>query len=907
VTLTAGTRLGPFEIVSLRGKGGMGEVYLARDTRLERRVAVKVLPPELGRDPHFRQRLEREAKTISQLTHPHVCRLYDIGAEDGVDYLVMEYLEGETLEERLARGALSLAEVIEIGTQIAEAIDAAHRAGVIHRDLKPGNVMLTRDGAKVVDFGLAKGLEARAAASSTQSPTLSQPLTSDGSILGTLLYMAPEQLEGREADARSDIWALGAVLHQMATGARPFEGSSQASLIAAIMTGQRRSLRELSPVVPARLEWVVERCLQKSPERRWQSARDVAIELQSLEEADLASVGAASAAGAGGAHGTAPARRRGARVAAALGATALLLGLGLGLGWLLRGNDAPRSAGPAANAWTVTTLAEKALPEWGLGALQIAPDGRTVLYTVEREGGLQLVRRSLDALDPEPVAGARGDGVAFFSPDGRRIAVRDPLGAVRTMPLEGGAPGTAVVTDAYAAMFWGDDGYLYYTPDGPGVPMAPGSVETWRVPAAGGERERVGPGYAAALLPDRRTLLTTLSDLTRQSYWGDVTALDLETGEARVLAPGAQPYYVDPGFLVFYRDGSLWAAPLAASGRELLAPPRAIESEVAIVAIADVGRYHVNRRGDLVYLRGRQTRFGRLVWGALDGATEPVTPEVKAFSEPIPSPDGRWVSTTVQSPDGFEQWLLDLSTGSWSRPTQSGGTFSAIWLPPRGSEILFDSTRLEGRSQVFVQPADRSRPAERLLPSESNQMSLDVSADGRWLLLFDFGGQGCYAFDRQTGETRTVVGEGIVYSAAFHPDGDWIVFAHMNKRGYSVATEIWLVPFPGPGEARQLSSGGGSEPRWSLRGDAIYYRGPSEVMAMPVERRGGDLVTGRARALFADRFLHAPTLGVQNFRPHPNGRFLMIEPADESQTSLVLVQNWRAKLERVFAEEMQPR
>ena len=230
MALPPGTRLGPYEIVELRGKGGMGEVYLGRDTRLERDVAVKVLPQELGEDTLFRQRLEREARTISQLNHPHVCTLYDIGAEDGVDFLVMEYLEGETLEERLDRGALPLDELVTIGSQIAEAIDAAHRQGVVHRDLKPGNVMLTRDGAKVLDFGLAKGVQVGTLTGSTQAPTISQPLTSVGSILGTLQYMAPEQLEGNEADARSDIWGLGALLYEMAAGKRPFEGESQAQL-----------------------------------------------------------------------------------------------------------------------------------------------------------------------------------------------------------------------------------------------------------------------------------------------------------------------------------------------------------------------------------------------------------------------------------------------------------------------------------------------------------------------------------------------------------------------------------------------------------------------------------------------------------------------------------------------------
>ncbi|HEX2465113.1 MAG TPA: serine/threonine-protein kinase, partial [Thermoanaerobaculia bacterium] len=284
MALEPGSRLGPYEIVSLRGKGGMGEVYLARDVRLERKVAIKVLPRELAEDPLLRQRLQREARTISQVRHPHLCALYDIGAEDGVDFLVMEYLEGETLEDRVSRGALPIDEVISIGGQIAEAVAAAHRGGVIHRDLKPGNVMLTRDGAKVLDFGLAKGVEARAAGAGSQAQTVTQSLTTAGSLVGTLLYLAPEQLEGKEADARSDLWALGAVLYQMVTGARPFTGASHANVMAAIMTGRPRAVSELRPEAPAHLEWLIERCLEKSPDRRWQSAGDLALELGSLAE-----------------------------------------------------------------------------------------------------------------------------------------------------------------------------------------------------------------------------------------------------------------------------------------------------------------------------------------------------------------------------------------------------------------------------------------------------------------------------------------------------------------------------------------------------------------------------------------------------------------------------------------------
>ena len=282
MTLEAGTRLGPYEIVSLLGKGGMGEVYKARDTRLERDVAIKVLRSEWSGDPRFKERLEREAKKISQLQHPNVCTLYDVGSQGGVDYLVMEYLHGETVESRLKKGPLPIAEVLKIGSQIAEAIEAAHRRGVVHRDLKPGNVILTETGAKVLDFGLARDATPPGQAVDTQAGTLAAAITEEGSFVGTMPYMAPELLEGRAADARADIWALGCVLYEMATGERPFRGATRASLVTAIMSAEPEPVSRKRSLAPERLDWVVKRCLAKDPERRWHSARDVAIELEAI-------------------------------------------------------------------------------------------------------------------------------------------------------------------------------------------------------------------------------------------------------------------------------------------------------------------------------------------------------------------------------------------------------------------------------------------------------------------------------------------------------------------------------------------------------------------------------------------------------------------------------------------------
>jgi serine/threonine protein kinase len=873
MTLAPGTRLGPYEVVSIRGKGGMGEVYRGRDVRLDREVAIKVLPREMAEDPVLRQRLQREARTISQLRHPHICTLYDIGAEGGVDYLVMEYLEGETLDDRLSRGALLLDDVVTIGGQIAEAVAAAHGAGVIHRDLKPGNVMLTRDGAKVLDFGLAKGREARAAGVGADSPTVTQPLTTEGSLVGTLLYMSPEQLEGKAADARSDVWALGAMLYQMVTGARPFTGGSHASVMAAILTAAPRAVSELQPSTPARLQWLIERCLEKNPDRRWQSARDLALELESVGEVSESSPPSAKG------HS----RRR--SITLALGAGVAILAA-LSIGALLGRRNASDAGGPEREAWT-TTVFESTLPGSPLISIfETSPDGRTALVG-RWVGRHRFYLRGLDSLDSVPLSATTAAEVGSFSPDSRQLAIVDSSRRLRTMLL-GGEPGAPLAENVSRTTLWGEDGYIYYS----AADTWP--LKAWRVRSTGGEPEPVEAGIATDLLPGGRTLLTTL--ITDDS--SSVMAVDVGTRESRVLTPGGWARYLDPGFLIFCRDGALWAAPIEVATGELIGAPRSFE-EVRPMGVHECFASW-SRSGNLLYMPRDETGGYRLVWVARDGKVEPLTAEIKDFSLAIPSLDGRYISVQAGASAGLEQWILDLTTGSWSRPAQTGSTSVAQWFPPDGREILFYSDRDNGVGRMFVQPADRSAPAKVLWPTERPHLWLGVSSDGRHVILIflDARAPGFSVLDRSTGEVRTVSEGGAVWSANFHRDGDWIVYAREDPDG----SNLWLVPFPGPGEPRQITFDGGVQPQWSPEGNEIFYRSPGrQFMSIPVEKSGGTLVTGRARPLFEDRFRDpypGPFLG---YSQHPNGRFLMVESAESE--SLVLVENWRAKVVKAFARD----
>jgi hypothetical protein len=533
----------------------------------------------------------------------------------------------------------------------------------------------------------------------------------------------------------------------------------------------------------------------------------------------------------------------------------------------------------------------------GFRDVGFSPDGRTVVIGItDTDGGQRYYWRSLDSLErlPLPVSVARLGNVVF-SPDGRELSIVDRQGWLRTMPV-GGEPGPALVKNNVAGpLVWTDSGNVYYW----AFANAGEPERAWRVVAAGGEPEKVDVNPPSDFLPGGRILLATRYQREPDSL-GTVIAVDVATGESRDLATGGLPMYIDPGYLAFCRDAALWAAPIDASTGELVAPARAIEQVEVTEGPMHYCRFSLSRSGNLAYVRRRETGQSRLVWVTLDGAVEPVAPEVKNFFVPTVSLDGRQVSAQVTTSQGFEQWILDLSTGSWSRPAQSGSmTSAARWVPPEGREVIFQSDRVDGIAQSFIQAADRSSPPKPLWPGGRANVSLDVSADGRLVILVAFDTPGFFVLDRVSGDLRSVVQEGTVYAAMFHRDGDWILYARQDAGD----SNIWVAPFPGPGEPRQITFDGGEEPQWSRKGDAIVYRGPTHFISIPVEKSGGALVTGRPRPLFEDRFRHHQTRGFRNYSQHPDGRLLIVEDAEKGEESLVLVENWSAKVVQAFARD----
>jgi Tol biopolymer transport system component len=867
--LALGTRLGPYEILAPLGAGGMGEVYRAKDTRLDRSVAIKVLPSDLVHDPGRRARFEREAKAVSSLNHPHICTLHDVGHEQGTDFLVMELVEGETLAERLKKGALPLDRTLRHAIEIADALDKAHRQGVIHRDLKPGNVMLTKSGAKLMDFGLAKRALAKPAAAAlapsslpTESaPAEERPLTAEGSILGTFQYMAPELLEAKEADARSDIWAFGCVLYEMATGRRPFEGKSQASLIGAIMDKEPQPITQLQPLTPPSLERLVKVCLAKDPDDRLQTAHDVMQELKWIAEMPSGVAAVGGGAPSGGVRG-------GRGLASLLVGLALLAGVILG-GLVERRLLAPVAARPQVLRALLDVGPAEELNSGGYSpasvytpggsrtALSFTPDGRSLVFAGRRGGIQQLYVRSLDSNEARPLAGTEGAQVLTVSPDGHWVAFWADR-AIRKVPLAGG-PAAVMVEEPSLPMglAWGEDGRLFYGPkDGViwtvGADGAPAAL-TQRLD---GEISHSLPH----LLPGGQALLYTVRH--RVWTWGDeeVVAHVFATGERRVLLKGAADgRYVATGYLVFLRRGVLYAAEFDAARWEVRGSPEPVVETVAQALtagnsadITGAGQFAVAATGALGCVRrpvaphpDRQLvavdRRGRIT--PLDAPTRGYSPEVDI------SPDGRRVALSDRGLGDQALWIHDLDRGTLTRLPGSG---ELDWprCTPDGQRVAFYWLN-KGVAQIAWMLADGTAAPEVLVPEGGYPSSW--SPDGHrlafvrggdiWVAELE-GGRVTAAPLSKSPETER--------SPEFSPDGRWLAFGS----DVSGRFEVYVQPYPGPGPRQLVSLNGGESPAWSPTGRELLFVSPPDpegrrqMMAVDV-RSGPPFEVGRPRPIFA--------------------------------------------------------
>jgi len=882
-----GTRLGPYEITAPIGAGGMGEVWRARDTRLDREVAIKVLPAGLAGNEQLRQRFEREARSISQLNHPHVCTLYDVGAEasDGqgtpLHYLVMELLEGESLADRIAKGPLALHDVLKFGRQIAAALDAAHRQGITHRDLKPGNIMLTRSGAKLLDFGLARtSSEASAPLDGlTNLPTEVKPLTQQGTIIGTFQYMAPEQLEGLEADARTDIFALGAVLYEMATGRRAFQGESKTSLIAAIVTSQPTPISSLVATTPPALDHILRKCLEKDPDDRWQSAHDVASQLQWISEAG-------SQAGM-----EAPAVVRERRPAAWIG---WVVAVAIAASWV--GTVLTRRTHDLPVIVTEIVPPEGVAFSSSYGGLALSPDGRRLAFVAHSPGEKrQIWIRDMGFSTASPLAGTDDASLPVWSPDGKSIVFTvEGVDEMRKVPIDGGA---------YEIVARGRIGGATWTRDG-GILYASGS-SIFRVPTSGGDATAVAtlPNRRLThpyLLPDGRRFLFTAIRGAEEPDSAYVGSLDGTPPKRVIEGVFSNTVYLLPGLILYYRDGSLRAQPVDPGTLEPRGDPLRIVDGVQYDPDSKNALFSVSDGGPLVYLPGTQVAQTELAWVSRSGQDLGIVSPAAMHYSPRLSHDQKRVAVDISEPQTAkgDVWVLDLARATSTRLTYDPANESGpIWTPVDRSVIFF-SEKL-GHLDLFERSAGGTGEDEVVLQDERSKVPLDLSPDGRWLAFLVQSTTGSKAdiwvLDRMSHEARPLVTTPFSETdLQFSPDGHWVAYVSDE----SGEKEVYVLQFPESPGKWIVSRGGGEQPAWSADGRQIYYLAGGRTMMSVAVTLGASFDSGPPKALFESAVRNDLT-SRQYCVSHDGTRFLLNRRVGEdAKRPIAFLQNWRTTLHR---------
>lgn len=896
------SRLGPYEIHERIGSGGMGEVYRARDTRLDRTVAIKVIAADRITDLQARVRFEREARAVAALSHPHICHLNDIGQHDSVDFLVMEYVQGETLAARLARAgtALPLRETLRHGIEIAGALAAAHQQSIVHRDLKPSNVMLTVDGVKLLDFGLAKVPEpwtATPVGASTLSAHPVEPLTSEGSILGTWPYMAPEQLDGRAVDTRADIFAFGAVMYEMATGRRAFAADSHAGLIAAILQREPPPIAEFQPAAPAELERVVRKCLAKDPDARWQSARDLADALTWIAEERSSSSQAASHRPSR----SAPWRR----IAAAI----TVLGIGLGVGAAAAWNLSRSTSTSSPVRRFVVQPADEgrlALPQ---PRFDISPDGRVLVYTADSGSGMSLYLRPLEQWAGWRIPGTERAVHPTFSPDGQWIAfAADDL--IKKVSVTSNTPPVTIaeaagVLDQSVAWLSNDSIVVGLEEEGlVRISAADGTrMEMTSRDLTRGERDHHFPRR----IPGRNALLFT-RHLTSTTDSFDIAVLELDTGTVKAVVPnGFDARYVPTGHLVFARGQSLMAVPFDVDRLETTAPPIALTervmSENNVGGSGSIGwgaRYAIADDGTLAYIPPVPRTSRRLVWAGRGGPPEPLPLEPRGFSRPSLSPDEKRIAVQIEEDGRRDIWIYDIERGALTPLTTDGNSMSPTWARD-GQRVTF-STVKDGREEVYWQRLDGT-PAELLVGEETRSYPGAWSPDGRQLVFLrnlPSSVTELASFDVAKRDITRLVLEENARQPQISPNGRWLAYSSELIPG---RPQIHVAALDGT-TTRRISTDGGFAAMWSRDGRTLYYRGvpglngEGDVIAVDVS----GLPTAIGRATPVAQALPAVRGGA--FHPgydvRADGRFLIVQPGAEERAPLrfEIVLNWTEELKQ---------
>ncbi|HEV3511640.1 MAG TPA: protein kinase [Candidatus Sulfotelmatobacter sp.] len=881
--LSSGTKLGPYEIHSPLGAGGMGEVYRARDTRLERTVAIKVLPEHFSQNTELRQRFEREARAISSLNHPNICTLYDIGNQEGTEYLVMEYLEGEALAARLTRGTLPLRETLKIGMEVADALDKAHRGGIVHRDLKPGNIMLTKGGAKLLDFGLAKSAQAAVPIGSDALTSPVNPATVPGMVMGTYQYMSPEQISGQEADARSDIFSLGAVLYEMTTGKRAFEGKSQLSVASAILEKDPEPISIVQPATPAVLDHVVRTCLEKSPDDRFQTAHDVKLQLKWVTDASTSAMPAAARSR----------RLASRRVLIGLAASSGLIALGVAFfAFTLSGKlrDARQPVSAEINAPPGADFGAAVM-----GAAAISPDGKHLVFVAGDSKSSKLWLRDLSTGRTALLPGTDDALFPFWSPDSRFVAFF-ATGKLNKVSIDGGP--VQIICDAVEGRggSWSPNGTVIFTPNI--------TEPLYRVPEGGGTPQKLTdakPGWTHRnpyFLPDGEHFLFISREPSGSATAGSLYAGSLKGGEPKLLLDRASNVQYSGGYLLYFKDGNVVAQAFDASALKLSGDPVPIAERVDYWNARDSAYFSASPGGVLLYRQMVQTPT-QPTWVDAQGRELGKVGEPGIYQGLKLSRDGSKLALARAGKDPlrFDVWITDVQHNSSTRATLVDSPQVSADFSPDGNTLAISADIGGSRGSLWTQSVSGTGAQDKIADTPIWMVLSDWSKDGRYLIgdiqenttredvfFVDLKG------DRKI--TKFLQTPASEQAATLSPNGKWLAYVSDESGRF----EVYVVAFPGPGGKWAISSSGIdilTPCSWSADGKELYYQSSGKIMAVPIQNTD-------SFQFGTPQPLPMSTTDISGFTTGPtSGRFLVLRRSGQAEPSPIhLVLNWTELLRK---------
>ncbi|MBI5265781.1 MAG: serine/threonine-protein kinase [candidate division Zixibacteria bacterium] len=882
MALNKGQSLGPYEILEPAGAGGMGEVYKARDTRLDRTVAVKVLPEATIGNEDLRSRFDREAKAISSLNHPNICTLHDVGHQDGIDFLVMEYLEGETLAERLKKGALPNEELFAFAIQIADALDKAHRKNLVHRDLKPGNIMLTKGGAKLLDFGLAKFQMPGGPVSGRSGMTMTTPLTGEGTILGTLQYMSPEQLEGKEVDGRSDIFSFGAILYEMATGKRAFEGSSQASLIASIIKEQPRPITQVVPLSPPMLDRVIKQCLEKDPDHRWQAAGDLKRALQWTSEGG-SQVGIPIALSA----------RRKLRERILWGSVVALGAVAGTLGFVQLTKVAPA---PKVARWLVPPATGLASITWP----RLSPDGTMIAFqAIDTTGQNGIYIRPLNSLEPHFLLKIQGDNSRpFWSPDSKQLAFFE-ANQLKKVSIAGGLAQLVCEAASGADGSWGTGGVILFdgartdsirqVPASGGVPTAASKIDH-----AHGEHMAAWPCF----LPDgEHYLFLADRDSSAEDYTlkvGSIRSLEA-TNLGRV---NSRVEYAQ-GYVLYVRKDLLVAHPFDEKTLQFSGEPVPLSGNIS--ALGERALFSVSGEGTLIYQRGQSGGAKSIIRMNRRGDSTVAIGPAGRYLDFSLSPDDSKIAYGLQSDQGntVDIWIRDLKRDVASRLTF--GPNINVWpvWSPDGSKVLYTSNRTSGRFSVWQRNANGTGTDEKVFAIDTSDVSVtDISRDGSTAIMsVSLGSPDLWLYSTATRKAEPLLAQPYVETrGTLSPNGKFLAY----QTDETDKPEVYIRELSPTGGKWQVSLNRGRCPKWRADGRELYFVTPDfDFMAVPISYEHG-LEIGTPVKLFNHRFIFSGGNTLVPYAVTSAAKdFYILAPAEQGNAAeFIVVQNWAEELKK---------